>query len=98
MARAFLLIADIGGYTRFMSVHRVNLAHAQDVVAQLLESVIDGAGRALGLAQLEGDDERRRLDRGAGRGRVAGVVGVDATDHQATEVAGDKRRDDRNRK
>jgi len=55
MASAVLLIADIGGYTKFMSVHRINLAHAQDVVAQLLEAVIDGAGRAFTLAKLEGD-------------------------------------------
>jgi hypothetical protein len=54
MARAFLLIADIGGYTKFMKVHRINLAHAQHVVAQLLEAVIDGAGN-LKLAKLEGD-------------------------------------------
>lgn len=52
--RAFLLIADIGGYTRFMKVHRINLAHAQHIVAQLLEAVIDGAGE-LELAKLEGD-------------------------------------------
>jgi hypothetical protein len=54
MARAFMLIADIGGYTKFMKVHRINLAHAQHVVAQLLEAVIDGAGN-LKLAKLEGD-------------------------------------------
>lgn len=53
--RALLVIADIGGYTRFMRVHRINLAHAQYVVAQLLEAVIDGAGRRLELAKLEGD-------------------------------------------
>ena len=52
--RAFLLIADIGGYTRFMKVHRINLAHAQYVVAQLLEAVIDGATE-LELSKLEGD-------------------------------------------
>ena len=52
--RAFLLIADIGGYTRFMKVHRINLAHAQYVVAQLLEAVIDGAG-SFKLSKLEGD-------------------------------------------
>ena len=52
--RVFLLIADIGGYTKFMKVHRINLAHAQHVVAQLLEAVIDGAGD-LRLAKLEGD-------------------------------------------
>lgn len=55
MARAFLLIADIGGYTRFMRVHRINLAHAQYVVAQLLESMIEAARSPLKLAKLEGD-------------------------------------------
>ena len=55
MARAVLVIADIGGYTKFMTVHRINLAHAQYVVAQLLEAVIDGAGKNLKLAKLEGD-------------------------------------------
>lgn len=53
--RAFLLIADIGGYTRFMTVHRINLSHAQYVVAQLLEAVIDAAGSRLKLSKLEGD-------------------------------------------
>lgn len=52
--RALLLIADIGGYTRFMTVHRINLTHAQEVVAQLLEAVIDAA-RPFTLAKLEGD-------------------------------------------
>jgi class 3 adenylate cyclase len=55
VARAVLVIADIGGYTRFMKVHRINLAHAQHIVARLLEAVIDGAGRKLKLAKLEGD-------------------------------------------
>ena len=51
----FLLIADIAGYTRFMKFHRASLAHAQDIVAQLLEAVIDAAGPGLTLAKLEGD-------------------------------------------
>src|SRR5205807_2010255 len=34
---------------------RINLAHAQHIVARLLEAVIDGAGRKLKLAKLEGD-------------------------------------------
>jgi class 3 adenylate cyclase len=55
MPRAVFVIADIGGYTRFMKVHRINLAHAQYVVGQLLESVIDAAGAKLKLAKLEGD-------------------------------------------
>ncbi len=53
--RAVLLIADIGGYTRFMKVHRINLSHAQYVVAQLLEAVIDAAEPRFKLAKLEGD-------------------------------------------
>jgi hypothetical protein len=53
--RALLVIADIGGYTRFMKVHRVNLAHAQTIIASLLEAVIDGAEPKLKLAKLEGD-------------------------------------------
>lgn len=52
--RGLLLIADIAGYTRFMEFHRTDLAHAQDVVACLLEAVID-AGPALRLVEVEGD-------------------------------------------
>lgn len=52
--RAVLLIADIGGYTQYMAWNRTHLAHAQQTVAQLLESVID-AGKGLKLAKLEGD-------------------------------------------
>ncbi len=49
-----LMIADIGGYTRFMLATRVSLAHAQVAVTQLLEAVLDGAD-GLELAKLEGD-------------------------------------------
>jgi class 3 adenylate cyclase len=50
----FLLIADIAGYTRFMKFHRASLAHAQEIVAQLLEAVIDATQSHLKLAKLEG--------------------------------------------
>src|SRR5437016_6011453 len=49
------MIADISGYTRFMNVHRLSLSHAQDVVAQLLDSVIGAAGGLFEVAKLEGD-------------------------------------------
>jgi Protein of unknown function (DUF2652) len=52
--KALLLIADIGGYTRFMKEHRFSLAHAQDTIAQLLETVIDAAP-GFKLAKIEGD-------------------------------------------
>ena len=51
----FLLIADIAGYTRFMKFHRASLAHAQEIIAQLLEAVIDASSPSLTLAKLEGD-------------------------------------------
>src|SRR6478609_9603526 len=38
-----------------MKVHRINLSHAQYVVAQLLEAVIDSARPRFKLAKLEGD-------------------------------------------
>ena len=53
-SRALLLIADIGGYTRYMSLHRVSLAHAQANVARLLDAVIDAAP-GLELVEIEGD-------------------------------------------
>ncbi len=56
--RAVLIIADIGGYTRYMNWNRQHLAHAQLTVGALLESVIDaGCTRSQGLklAKLEGD-------------------------------------------
>ncbi len=52
--RRLLVIADIGGYTRYMLATRISLAHAQVAVTGLLEAVIDGASK-LELAKLEGD-------------------------------------------
>jgi hypothetical protein len=54
VGRALLIIADIGGYTPFMRLHRTSLAHAQDVVARLLEAMIDAAPH-LRLLEIEGD-------------------------------------------
>ena len=52
--RALLLIADIGGYTEYMSTHRMSLAHAEVTTARLLEKVIDAA-RGFDLIEIEGD-------------------------------------------
>src|SRR5215510_2472832 len=54
VGQALLVIADIGGYTPFMRLHRTSLAHAQDVVARLLEAMIDAAPN-LSLIEVEGD-------------------------------------------
>jgi class 3 adenylate cyclase len=76
-----LLIADIAGYTRFMKLHAVSLAHAHDVVSRLIETVIDAAGPELKLAKLEGDAafvylplaEDRAADPAWSAGRVAAI-------------------------
>lgn len=52
MGRELFLIADIGGYTRFLRDQ--SLEHAQGVVAKLLEAILDAAPPFL-VEKLEGD-------------------------------------------
>jgi hypothetical protein len=51
---ALLMLADIAGYTEFMRLHRLNLAHSQEITQRLLESMLD-AVPALRLVEVEGD-------------------------------------------
>jgi hypothetical protein len=53
--QAYLVLADIGGYTRFIAAHGMALAHAEAVITRLLESVIDSSRHPLKLNKLEGD-------------------------------------------
>jgi len=48
------VLADIVGYTRFMRLHRMNLAHSQDITGRLLEAMVD-AVPSLELVEIEGD-------------------------------------------
>jgi hypothetical protein len=50
-----MVLADISGYTRFMKVHTVSLLHAEAIIAELLEAVIDHTEHPLTLSKLEGD-------------------------------------------
>jgi hypothetical protein len=52
--RTLLLIADIGGYTRYMSLHRSALGHAEATTARLLKKVVEAA-RGFDLVEIEGD-------------------------------------------
>ncbi|MGO4102528.1 DUF2652 domain-containing protein [Leifsonia sp. YAF41] len=52
--RAVLLIADIGGYTDYMSSHRMSLAHAEVNTARMLDKMIDAAP-GYDLIEIEGD-------------------------------------------
>ena len=51
----FLVLADISGYTRFVKYHTLSLLHAEQIITELLESVIDAADHPLTLSKLEGD-------------------------------------------
>src|SRR5688572_12105398 len=51
--RACLVIADISGYTGYLAGSE--LEHAQDVLADLVETVIGALRPVLKLAKLEGD-------------------------------------------
>ena len=53
-SRALLLIADIGGYTQFMRLHRLSLAHSEEITSRLLEAAIEAAPE-LELVEIEGD-------------------------------------------
>ncbi|MDH5371493.1 MAG: DUF2652 domain-containing protein, partial [Acidimicrobiia bacterium] len=51
--RGCLLLADISGYTEYMG--GTELMHAQDVVADLLETIVDAIEPIFTLSKLEGD-------------------------------------------
>ncbi len=50
-----LVMADISGYTRFINYHRTSALHAEEIISELLETVIDAAEYPLQLNKLEGD-------------------------------------------
>lgn len=52
---AVLIIPDITGYTRFMSMSQLSLGHAQYLISQLLNAVIMAAEGRLTAAKVEGD-------------------------------------------
>lgn len=69
---AALVLVDISGYTRFVNFHSVSQVHAEEIITQLLEAVIDAAEFPLVLNKLEGDAVLLYTDAGAGpRDRMA---------------------------
>lgn len=52
---AVLVILDISGYTRFIHQRVVSLEHAEAIISELLETVIDTASHPLTVNKLEGD-------------------------------------------
>jgi len=50
-----LVLADISSYTEFITFNKTSLLHATEIIAELLETVIDHADFPLVLNKLEGD-------------------------------------------
>jgi hypothetical protein len=82
--RATLLIADIGGYTDYMSTHRMTLAHAEVNTARMLDRMIRAA-RGFDLIEIEGDAAflSRKADTREPDTTVADIVRTAAAMHRA---------------
>ncbi|OFX12598.1 MAG: hypothetical protein A2516_06455 [Alphaproteobacteria bacterium RIFOXYD12_FULL_60_8] len=52
---SYLMLADISGYTNFISFNRQEIAHAQHIISALIEAVLDAAAPPLEVNKLEGD-------------------------------------------
>ncbi len=50
-----IVLVDISGYTRFMQMHAASMLHAEEIITELMEAVIDRADYPLTLHKLEGD-------------------------------------------
>ncbi len=50
-----LVIVDISGYTQFIRSQKLSAIHAEEIIFELLEAVIDHAAYPLTLNKLEGD-------------------------------------------
>jgi len=52
---ALLIIADISGYTRYMTANAKTLAHSQSIITELVEAIVKQVELPLEVAKLEGD-------------------------------------------
>ena len=55
LTHAFLVIVDISGYTAFIHERQTSLLHAEQIITELMESVLDRAAHPLTVNKLEGD-------------------------------------------
>lgn len=53
--RTLLILADISGYTRFMTANAKALAHAQLIITELIETILAGVEYPMEVSKLEGD-------------------------------------------
>ena len=55
LTQAVLVIADISGYTEFIRMREISLLHAEQIIADLLTAIVEGAEHPLTLNKFEGD-------------------------------------------
>ncbi|MBS0456471.1 MAG: DUF2652 domain-containing protein [Proteobacteria bacterium] len=55
ITHAYLVVVDISGYTRFITNRSLALAHAEQIISDLITSVIDRSSYPMVLNKLEGD-------------------------------------------
>jgi hypothetical protein len=53
--KVFLILIDISGYTRFTRLHRLSAMHAEQIITDLLESIISRASLPLVVHEILGD-------------------------------------------
>ena len=53
--KVFLILIDISGYTRFTRLHRLSAMHAEQIISDLLESIINRATIPLVAHEILGD-------------------------------------------
>lgn len=51
----YIVIVDISGYTGFVKMHRTAMVHAEQIITDLMESVLDEQGPPLVLDKVMGD-------------------------------------------
>jgi hypothetical protein len=55
LRKAALVLSDISGYTNFLQLHTMSLLHAEKIITELMEAVIDASRHPLQLYKLQGD-------------------------------------------
>ncbi len=55
LQRIFLILFDISGYTRFLRMHGDHFMHAEEIIGELLSTVIDSTGGPFILHEIAGD-------------------------------------------
>lgn len=53
--KTFIVLADISGYTKFVKLHKLSVIHAEQIINELIESIIRTSQHPLILNKLEGD-------------------------------------------